>query len=510
MDDGACPPGQVCDQLTLTCTTCDGVSALCPEGQQCFGGVCGRCDPTANACGPGLICADDRATGQGYRCRPCNPQAETDECSEGFCIGASEMSGEGRCEICSPSRPVGSNGCVDSSPICELNPVSNSVECVQCNDSTRPCPSGSTCDNGRCEGCRPPTNDAPSTCPEETPICTLDSSGEYQCTACNTDAQCVVEFRDDSQRDVCVNGRCIDCDSTRPSVENRGCDLSGNKPICNGQSCDGCSGDIDCSRLQPNNGRNYCVEIVAIAGTCEVCKPGTIQGCGRRTCEQNLTTMEFECAPCDTNGDCGAALYGSQYYCVNGDCEICDSNAAVGNNGCSENEPTCAGDPLSCRPCQGGGSCGSDYCVGGQCKPCTTQSDQRSRLGTYSYSAHNGCTPGEEAICKGDRCEYCERTSECPTGECTRPSGFNYNVCRESTATLCRSRHLIFDDESARCISCSVDPDACPLDLQPCRPTPQRDETDAIISKCNGCTTHEDCLLGSRGTICNVVEDGEK
>ncbi len=489
-DTEQCPLGQLCDPMSLTCQTCNRDDIPCPQGLLCVNGVCSSCDPSntsGQSCAPGLICGDDRMEGMGYRCRQCDPNSVQDECPDGLvCIGANANSSAGTCERCSPSQAVGNNGCLASSPICILDAASGNVACQPCNERSQ-CGADADCVGGRCEGCIPPEqrNGAPSSCQQTAPIC-LSNGSVYRCQSCTTDPQCDTEFFGDAQRDICINGECLDCDSNR--MNESGCQTDSTKPICDVNSCRGCANDGECQALNLDGGRRYCNNAGGDAGRCVSCIPNTSEGCGKQRCSTN-----FECESCDSGADSYCeSLFPDAPVCVGDYCESCDPTTTIGRNGCTADEPICSGQPPSCRGCSSNTECGELECSNGRCAPCTTNryDTETPSANSLDVAYHGGCQ-SSRPICDGERCLACSSNSDCPLGECIVFGAFNTPVCRLANASLCQSRGLVFDAARRACRSCENN-NECTGNTA-CRPTGSIDENGTTIRKCNGCASDEVC-----------------
>ena len=363
---------------------------------------------------------------------------------------------------------------------------------------------GATCTAGRCEGCALVTEpgDNNNVCPMNEPICRITSNGN-QCSPCELGSNDCTRVFGEGVRDTCNNEReCVDCKGAGDAQE--GCDVGSDAPICNEGRCQGCESNEDCRDLPGIGPRTVCDTRPNQPKRCVNCVPGTSAECGAQVCGD-----DFQCKACDDpqfGYDCRQFFPNERNCCYNSSCSVCDPDAAPGANGCGEDRPVCTGQPPSCQPCQIDDDCGENLvCSMGRCAYCATDTTTTAQDITYNYAFNRGCNRDQNddgtvdtwdrPICVDGRfCQSCTATADCPIGECY--SG----RCRVQTNALCRSRGMLFNQDTRRCFYCNVNDDQCPN--RNCRQVAQG------YALCGGCDTDVQCT-NFLYPFCHVTQDPE-
>lgn len=353
-DDVGCSGNTPICGANNTCVPCSASPNNCPNGQTCVGGIgCVGCSPTApigdNGCTRATpVC---RPVGRMFQCSGCQVR---EECGLGFCHVAS-----GACtNACDPQGPYGSNSCGSGKPICKL--VGNDFACIAC--SAADCPSGRFCATdgpqaGNCVQCR---NNAD--CGEAT-VCNMTTGTCRECTGQqvfdNATGQCV-ECTSDTHCSADKGGlychptqkQCVPC--TELPVPNAPC-MGTASPTCGPAGvCAGCANDMQCATA--NAATPLCV-----SGTCRACTAVTPTATADMRCSTLsattpacLTTgaMAGRCAACDPTGDRGCAGANGQCDPMSLACVPCVvSQGTLTDDGCAALAPDCVAIPTRGRVC---------------------------------------------------------------------------------------------------------------------------------------------------------------
>jgi hypothetical protein len=427
--DAQCMPSHGSWECTCPYTLCDGVcrntltdednctncGAVCPEGQQCFQGVCRTpaAEPPASGCGGEgeLWCGEDtclESPSQGYdedeqNCGGCGIECSSEEiCVAGQCQPASDRCwwpcDSSRGELC-----CGQGACVDY-----LNDPHN---CGRCGMN---CDEGESCVLGHCQ-CASPTARCGEKGQEPEHCYDLRFDNE-NCGACGHEC-------DISAAERCVYGECVRGEG--------GCGLNcGSSELC-------CPGD------DVEAGPPKCVEISSMSsspercGGCQPCPIGQLCSDGACGCSwPNASCTDSEhpetrtCVSLLTSDHCGEC----GFECTGGrDCIAPAAPEQQDRCGCPSGLTWCstieseacvdlAHDEQNCGSC--GNACGAgEKCIGHRCV-------EQDGDCADSCSEDQACCPSDEdasSVCTDvldnvDHCggcaTVCDPTYECSGGLC--------------------------------------------------------------------------------------------
>ncbi len=330
--------------------------------------------------------------------------------AETFCI-------DGTCAACEPGthrgcatdgvRPVCDpetrtcTGCADGD--CGGGHCLPDGRCVECDPGAGGCgdPSRPICTaSGVCAGCSADAEcfaaGRPPICDLDTGVCRLCLEGSHrgcdptgqlpicdggQCRACDGAAECGGER-------LCVDGACVGCNT----ADNGGCDPTGPEPICVGGVCVPCAGNNQCTDPQ----RGKCVD-----GRCRECQPVNHSGCD--SAGDRPLCLDGDCVACGDVGGACADRDPTRPICrPDGRCGACDPTTGVGCDHASDT-PVCDAVTLTCVGCRRRADCQPDYCDmnTGRCGPCVPDTS----IGCEARS--------ETPICQAGACVACRADADC-------------------------------------------------------------------------------------------------
>ncbi len=461
----------LCDALTPSAETCDGVDNDCNGATD--EGTCSDGNPCTNdTCGGAAGCSNPNNTAA---CSDGDGCTAGDACAGGKCVGASDACDDGNtCTTDSCSKTTGCSHVLNVAP---------------CEDGDL-CTFGDVCGGGAC------LPGAATVC-DDGIACTADTCAGGGCVftpvtggVCTDNDACTLA-------DACSEGTCkgstVNCDdgnpcSTDSCAPTTGCshaDAPGTcddgNPCTTGDACSGggCVGTVkDC----PAAGQCLLAACSAVAGGCAY----TLRSDGTICNDGDACTSNDVC----TSGDCA----GSTANCSDGNVCTADSCSVV--SGCGHVALTGA--------CDDGNACTqNDSCATGACTGVAQSCDDA-----------NPCT--DDTCTAGGGCKHVNHVGACDDGKpCTSGDVCNGSTCAGVTATDCSDNDPCTTDSCDTLTGCKHAPNStgvCDLDASKCTPdTCSAGVCTAGTAKvCNdglSCTT-DSCDAASGTCIFTPVSNG--
>lgn len=361
--NGGCPSTQAC--VAHTCQAC-GQDTDCRAGELCIAGSCkpGDCRAPTD-CGAGLLCRNNL----------CGACALDSDCGTGsLCLSTAAGL---RCQTATCRINADCTGS-NAGKVCNTaHQCANCTQTAECADATKVCePISSKCVTGNCV--------AASDCTA------LGLVGQVcvnnACSACTADAQC-------GTGQLCLSGRCKVANCKDNSwCAGKICELTNTNPAAAQYTCRPCApvstiNNADCG------GTN---RVCDVTGTC---RTGTCVSQAQCGGNGGTACLNFTCATCSADVDCGGGMLCVNARCQNGNChgtgadpnvdcpsnQVCVSNLCVGNcrsnadcggtvanpgtNYCDLTAHACSActNTTQCGGLASGKVCASGACVTGQC-----------------------------------------------------------------------------------------------------------------------------------------------
>ncbi len=480
----------LCDALTPTTETCDGVDNDCNGATD--EGTCNDSNPcTDDSCGGAAGCSNPSNTAE---CSDGNACTLNDACADGTCVGTVDACDDAN--LCTDDSCDKFKGCAhksntatcDDGDLCTLSDLCKGGVCLP--GEVTVCDDGVACTADACTG---------TGCiftPATGGIC----SDNDACTAA----------------DACLDGACkgtaISCDDANPCSDDsctpsKGCvHVDGAGTCDDGNPCtdsDTCAGGACVGTAKTCTSLGVCLTAAcsAIAGGCSyVQKPEGTACSDGDACTSDDACVSGDCAGNATNCADGNACTEDSCSQVSGCGHVALTGACDDGNSCTQNDTcatgTCVGVALDCddgKPCTddtctAGGGCKHTNHVG-SCddgKPCTS-----GDVCTGSVCAGPTATDCADADpCTDDSCDVATGCKHAPnsTGLCDldnskcTPDKCSSGVCAAGVAKVC-------DDG----LSCTTD--ACSATTGDCVFTPVTNGT--ACDDANNCTSPDTCQAGA-------------
>ncbi|MBM4354309.1 MAG: hypothetical protein FJ109_11020 [Deltaproteobacteria bacterium] len=512
-DGVACDPGDACvEQAVCKAGTCEGVPAVCDDGNLCTDD---SCDP-ANGC----VFADNTAV-----CDDGNACTEGDACAAGSCVG-------------------GGNVCLcETIADCELkedgNLCNGTLDCV---GGVCVVKDGSVvvCEQTDATGC------VKNVCNPATGECGEVAAPEG--TACDDQSQC-------TKGDVCIASQCVgsemlSCNDGNPCTEDEcnpksGCSFTPIEGTCDdGNQCSEddkcvegvctgtlgaectCTKDEECAGFDDGdacNGLVLCKNKLCVTDptTVVVCDTADDTACTKNECVPEtgecVMTAQEDGTACD-DGDICTVLS----ECKEGEC------AGTGDLGCDDGNP-CTAD--SCVPGEGcshtpaDGECDDadactemDTCVDGACKGTPVTCDDGNPCTDDLCNTQTGCFTANNALACDDG-DVCTLDDTCFNGECEGNGALDCddsNLCTDDTCDplggcVNQNNSAPCDDENACTVGDACADGGCVSggsancdDVNPCT-----DDSCDTVAGCQYANNTEPCDDGDKCSDGDACLDGQ-